>query len=509
MGQFIIAHDFGTTGNKATLYNSQGNLINSTFSGYKTLYPEINWAEQNPHDWWQAVCSSTKKILSESSINRDDIAVISFSGQMMGCLPLDKKGTPLRNSIIWADQRSLKQASHLEEKLGKEKVYSITGHRISPTYSGAKIMWVKDNQPDIYKNTYKFVHAKDFIVHKLTGKFVTDYSDASGMNLFDINKKEWSSEILETAGIDRTKLPEPHSSYDIVGEITSQAAEEVGLKAGTPVVIGGGDGAAATVGAGVIKEGDAYNYIGSSSWIALASKKPLMDPERKTFNWIHMDPELYIPCGTMQSAGASYNWLKNTLCLLEKELAVKMNLNPFQLMNLSVKKSKPAAGNLIFLPYLMGERSPHWNPDARAAFIGLTQKHNREDIIRSVMEGVTFNLKIICEIMDNFLDFHKIRVIGGGAKGQIWCQIMADIYDKDIVKPEILEEATSLGAAVAGGIGVGIFESFDTARKLNPDSEVISPVINNVKIYEKLYPVFQKAYYSLLKVYEDLSKLNQ
>jgi xylulokinase len=506
MSKYIIAHDFGTTGNKSTLYDEEGNLLHSGFSGYKTIYPHVNWAEQNPYDWWDAICVSTKDLLQKSKINKSDVAVISFSAQMMGCLPLNKKGEPLRNSIIWADQRSVGQALKLEQELGEEKIYNITGHKISPTYSLEKIMWLMDNEPDIYKNTFKFVHAKDYIVSRLTGKFVTDYSDASGMNLFDIIKKKWSPEILKVSKLDPAKLPEPHCSFDVIGGVSASVADEIGLKAGTPVVIGTGDGTAASVGAGVVSEGNAYNYIGSSSWIAMATKKPILDPKRETFNWVHVDPNMYMPCGTMQTAGASYEWLKDNICLIEQKAAEDLDISPFELMDISVENSVPTSNKLIFLPYLMGERSPHWNPNARGAFIGLSLKHKRKDIIRSVMEGVTYNLKMISEIFENVIDFSDIRVIGG-AGSPIWRKIMADIYNKNVLKPKILEEATSLGAAIVGGVGVGIFESIEVAEKLNPITEIQKPDPENVKKYESIYPIFKESYKSLVEIYDKLSSL--
>jgi len=509
MAKYILAHDLGTTGNKASIYNEQGKLLNSAFAEYKTYYPHANWAEQDPKDWWRAVTESTRELISKSKINKDEVAVISFSAQMMGCLPVDKEGKPLRRSIIWADQRSIKQARELSDSLGEEKVYKITGHRISPTYSVEKIMWLRDNEVENYNNTYKFLHAKDYIVSKLTGEFITDYSDASGMNLYNIREKQWSPEILEASRIDIDKLPTPHASFEVVGEVGSKVADEIGLTKGTPVVIGAGDGACASIGAGVVHEGNAYNYIGSSSWIALASKEPILDSKRQIVNWITMDPDMYMPCGTMQSAGASYNWAKENICHLEKKVAEYLEISPYKLMDLSIEKSNPTANNLIFLPYLMGERSPYWNPNAKGAFIGLTLKHNRNDILRSVMEGVTFNLKIISEIFENVIDFKEIRVIGGGAKSRIWRQIMADIYNKQILMPQILEEANSLGAAVAGGISVGIFESFDIVEELNPIIDVQMPDEDNVRKYERIYPIFKKAYHSLLDIYGMLAELDQ
>ena len=258
----------------------------------------------------------------------------------------------------------------------------------------------------------------------------------------------------------------------------------------------------------MVREGSAYNYIGSSSWIALAAKEPILDPEKRTFNWIHMDPELYVPCGTMQSAGASYSWLKETICHVERAAARDLDIDTYELMNLSVEDSPPGSRNLLYLPYLQGERSPHWNPKARGAFVGLTMRHKRKDIIRSVLEGVTFNLRIISEVFEQEIGFSKITAIGGGARGGAWRQILADIYDKGINIPEVTEEATSLGAAVAGGVGVGIFDSVTVASELNPVDKRCNPNPSTVKIYDELFPVFKKAYCSLLDVYDDLAALD-
>ncbi len=507
MAAYILAHDLGTTGNKATLYDDEGHLVASKFVGYKTDYPEVNLAEQDPFAWWNAVCESTQALIAESHVDVSAVKVVSFSGQMMGCLPVDKQGNPLRSSIIWADQRSVKQARHIEEKVGAERFYRITGHRISPTYSVEKMMWVKENQPHIYKETYKFLQAKDFIICRLVGKFVTDYSDATGTNLYDINQYKWSEEILAAAGIDADKLPEVYSSFHVAGEITPAAAEEVGLKPGTPVVIGGGDGACATAGAGIFREGSAYVYVGSSSWIASLSSKPFYDERQRTSSWLSFDHTKYKIAGTMQSAGGSYSWLRDTLCGQEVRAGEELGLSEYQLMDLQAKKSKVGSGGLLFLPYLMGERSPHWNPNARACFVGLTQKHTRADMIRSVLEGVALNLKIILDCFAHEVSISDIRVIGGGAQGAIWRQIMADVFNKRMLLPQFIHEATSLGAAIAGGIGVGIFKGFDEVEKLNPIREVVTPDAERVQVYAKLYPTFIKAYESLMEVFDELAEV--
>lgn len=285
MKQFILAHDLGTTGNKASLYDAEGNLLGSSISSYEVMFEQPLWAEQNPDHWWQAICYSTKDLLQQTKIHKNDIACITFSGQMMGCVPLGKDAKPLRNALIWADQRSGAQENHLASHIDREQVYRITGHRLSASYSLCKMLWLKEHQPGIYQNTYKFVHAKDAMVAKLTGNFVTDPSDASGMNLYDLEQGIWSEEIIQAAQLDKSKLPDIKPSTAVVGEVLASIADEVGLAARTPVVIGGGDGCCAATGAGVIQEGRAYNYIGSSSWIALATQKPVYDPTMRTFTW--------------------------------------------------------------------------------------------------------------------------------------------------------------------------------------------------------------------------------
>ena len=507
-GQFILAHDLGTTGNKASLYDQGGKVKASSFYGYKTEYAHLTWAEQNPEDWWKAVCVSTQELLSTARVAPEEIACIVFSGQMMGCVAVDRQARPLRNAIIWADQRSQAEGQLLIDRIGMEKVYRITGHRASASYSGAKILWVRNHQLEVFKHTFKFIHAKDFIVARLTGKFVTDISDASGMNLLDLERGDWSSQILDAIGLDRKLLPELHASTDVVGEVLPEIAGQASLASGTPVVIGGGDGLCAAVGAGVVREGSAFNYIGSSSWIATATKQPVYDPALRTYTWAHMVPGMFSPNGTMQAAGGSYQWLRDVFCQQEQETAVKLKLSPYELMNLQAEQSPPGAKGLLFLPYLLGERSPRWNPKARAAFVGLTVQHSRPDIIRATLEGITFNLRVILEALEGQgVQIEAIRAIGGGARGRVWRQIMADIYNKPILRPALLEEATSLGAALAGGIGVGLFKDFSVAEELTPIVDTTYPNLSNKPVYDKLYDIFNHAYQAFVPLYEELAKV--
>jgi xylulokinase len=507
-GAFILAHDLGTTGNKASLYDRSGSLLASAFYAYDTEFPKVNWVEQNPEDWWQAVCISTQQLLSTARVTPGDVACIAFSGQMMGCVAVDSRARPLRNALIWADMRAVAEAQTIIDGVGMERTYAITGHRPSSSYSGAKILWIRNHEPHIFRQAHKFLHAKDFIVARLTGNFVTDYSDASGMNLYDLRACDWSDEILDAVNLSRAQLPELHGSADVVGEVTPQAAAEVGLAAGTPVVIGGGDGCCAATGAGVVREGSAYNYIGSSSWIALATKEPIADPTMRTFTWAHLVPGMFSPCGTMQAAGGSYQWLRDNLCLPEKNAAAGLNLSPYELMNLQAEASPPGANGLLFLPYLLGERSPRWNPNARGGFIGLTMKHTRADMIRAVLEGITLNLRVILEAFrERSAEVEAMRVIGGGARGRLWRQIMADVYGVPVLRPALLEEATSMGAAIAGGIGVGIFSGFDVAEKLVSIVDVTRPRPDLQPLYDRLYASFNRAYDVLEPLFDDLARI--
>jgi len=427
---------------------------------------------------------------------------------MMGCLLVDKDGKPLRNMISWADSRAQRQEARMIEQAGMERGYQITGHRLSASYSAAKLLWVKENEPEIYRKADKMIHAKDYIISCLTGNLLSDYSDASGTNLLDIVKKSWSEELLEAFSLRRDLLPELHPSTDIAGKVTAGAARGCGLKEGTPVVIGGGDGSCACVGAGVVEEGKAYNVIGTSSWISSASRKPYFDEKMRTFNWVHLDQELYTPCGTMQAAGLSYQWYKNTLCQEEIDMAKGQNRNVYTIIDEDAASSRPGAGGVIYLPYLIGERSPQWNLNARGAFIGLHAATKKSEMSRAVLEGVGYNLRIILEAFTSTQQLDRIIMIGGGAKGRTWLQILADIWQKPLAVPAYIEEATSMGAAICGGVGIGLYKNFQECAGFNHIVDEIQPNSANKPVYDKLFPIFQQAYEGLIPAYDMLAQYN-
>ncbi len=500
---FILAHDLGTTGNKASLFDATGSAVAATFSSYATAYPHPNWAEQDPADWWRAVRDSTLELLATADLPPAEIAVISFSGMMNGMLPVDVEGTPLRPAIIWADLRATAEADTLAERCGFEEVYRRTGHRPGASYTAAKMLWLRSHQPDLYARTFRVLQAKDYVAHRLSGAFATDYSDASSTNLFDLEQRDWAVDIIEAVDLDPEKLPPALPSSTVIGQVTREAAAETGLLAGTPVVIGGGDGACATVGAGSVKPGDAYNYVGSSSWIAVTSEQPLHDPQMRTFTFAHLDPALYFPTGTMQCAGGSFDWLER---LLRDEGSDKL----YDELGTAAAMVKPGANGLLFLPYLIGERSPHWNPLARGAFVGLTMTHGRPEMARAVMEGVALNLRMILDAFQGQgAGIEAMRLIGGGARSPLWRQILADAYGLAILRPELLAEATSLGAAIAGGIGVGLFTDYSIAHEFVQVEPGEQPDPGRSQQYARLLELFQRTYALLEPVFEDLAGIEQ
>lgn len=497
MEQLLIAHDLGTSGDKATLFSVNGKLIKSVTCTYETNFFNGNWAEQNPEDWWKAVCKANHLLLE--NVDKTLVAAVAFSGQMMGCVLVDQNGDVLRKAIIWADQRSEKQAEFLKSKIEEQRFYRITGHKISPSYSLEKLMWVREHEPEIFEKTYKLLQPKDYIIYKMTGSFVTDYSDASGTNCFDINSFQWSEEILKYAGIPASMMPEACNSTDVAGVIPEYLSEECGLAVGTKIVIGGGDGVCAAVGAGAVRENIAYNYLGSSAWIAYASRQPVYDEQMRTYNWVHLVPGYYTPNGTMQAAGNSYEFIKNMLY-------GKQTKDVYRKMDKAIKKSRLGANGLLYLPYILGERSPRWNADARGAFVGLKMEHTQGDMLRAGLEGIIMNLCIILDIFKLHGDIQSINVIGGMANGKYVPALLADIYGIPVNCLKALNEATSMGAAVTAGVGCGIFSDFDAVHKFIEIDYTQPCDLENHRKYQEVKEAFDECYSALLPVYKKIKK---
>lgn len=495
--KFILAHDLGTSGNKASLYSTDGELIASAVCSYDTLYSNGTWAEQNPNDWWDAVCSSTKTIMAGK--DPKSVAGVVFSGQSMGCLCLDKNGVPLTNSIIWQDSRATKEAALLTEKIGGlAEGCRITGQQLSANYTIEKLMWIKEHQPDIYKNTHVVLPAKDYITYKMTGNFVTDQTDIAFTQAYDMLKKELSAELLDASGIDGDKFPKILPSTAIAGEVTSQAAAELGLASGTPVIAGAGDGPCAALGAGAVEAGDAYACVGTSTWLAYVIDEYTYDPYGRLQLQPLAEEGKYVLAGTMQAGGLSYHWAR------------KQFFNqpvPYDEINRMIEQSPAGANGVLYLPYLMGERSPWWNTKARGAFVGLSGHHNKGDLLRAVLEGVAMNMKLIYNDISKFRPFgQEMNIIGGGAKGAVWRQIFADIFGMTIHRPQTVEEATSFGAVIIAVVGLGLYPSFQEAKNLIKIEETNAPNMKNYKIYEDLMKVFEDTYHALEPINDRIAR---
>ena len=486
----IIAHDLGTTGNKASLHSDDGKMLQHCTISYPAHFASGGVAEQNPMDWWNAVGGASKKLLQMANVSADQITGIGISGQMMGAIFLDENFNPTRDAIIWADFRAQKQSDLLIEKIGLEKAYKKLGHRLNPTYSISKVMWVRDNQPDIWAKTKHICIAKDFVNQKLTGRFVTEPSDASSTNCFDQIKLIWDTEILNAANIPISYFPEIVSSTTVIGGLTKDAADHVGLNAGTPVVAGGGDGPMAALGAGIIESSDgAYVCMGSSSWVAVSTDKPLHDSKMRSMTWNHIVPNKFSPTATMQAGGASLQWMVEDLLPASEKDRYKILLD-------EAGKVNSSDDGLFFLPHILGERSPYWNPSAAGAFIGLGRHHDRSYLVRAVLEGVAFNLlTCIQAFTDNGVPIKQVDVIGGGAESALWLQIFADIWGVKVRSRSIVEDANSLGAAVTTLVALGKGE-FSMVKELSTITAEFNPTSQSQK-YQKQHKIFLDGYYKL------------
>lgn len=485
----IIAHDLGTTGNKASLHTDDGRLIASVTTVYPTHFASGGVAEQDPAHWWKAVCQATIDLLEKTQTGSELVSAIGFSGQMMGAVLLDGSGEPVRPALIWADTRSSAQCRILQDRIGIEHGYQLTGHRLNPTYSLSKVMWVRDNEPDAYARTRHVCLAKDYIVHRLTGRLVTDPSDASSTNAYDQPRGRWSKELLDAAGVEAKLFPEIVPSTTVVGTVQASVAAECGLLAGTPVVIGGGDGPLAAVGAGIVgPESGAYVYLGSSSWVSVATEAPIHDVGMRTMTFDHVVPGRYVPTATMVAGGGSLHWVSGLLAKADDGERFRRLLD-------HAAQSQACDDGLFFLPHLLGERSPYWNPAAKGVLLGLSQHHGQGAVVRAVLEGVAFNL-LTC--IDAFratgATIDRVQAIGGGAASDLWLQIIADTWGVEVLRRSIVEEANSLGAAVTAGVGIGSIDSFDRAGTLSEVTGSFQPDTTRTSYLRGRHDQFLDAY---------------
>jgi len=504
----LMGIDIGTTGCRSILFGLKGQIVGSSYMEYPVKTPYPGWAEQDPNQWWKATLSNLKKVLEKSKVDPGKIAVISVTGHQPSPVFLNKEGDPLYKSILWMDRRTFSQCKLLRETVGEDELYSKTGLRIDPIYSLSKIMWIKENLPQILKKTYKILQPKDFIVFKLTGKIFTDYASASATQLLDVRKLEWSPELLKIAGLSVDKLPTLSLSTSIAGNLLGRVASEVGLKEGIPVVVGAGDTTISAVGTGVVRAGCTCVNIGTSSDVMTCVNEPILDPKKRIGYYPHAVPGKYVTIAGANTSGMSLRWFRDEFCILEKESSTGLGIDPYDLMNLEAQKSKPGCEGLIFLPYLLGERSPIFDPLAKGCFFGLTLRHQKSDFIRSIMEGVGYSVKHRIDAEEEIgIPVSNIIIAGGGAKSSFWRQIVADITGKK-VKLLAVSEATCLGAAIVGGVGVKIYSTVeDMCDKVLSIVEEHEPIQDNHFVYQSLFNIYKTLYSKNRELFEKIHQI--
>jgi len=504
VAEYILAYDIGTTGTKALVLSSRGRLIATGARQYETLYPRPGWAEQAPEAWWKAVVQSTTHVVEKVPGIKKQLVAVGVSGQMLGCLPVDRNGVPLRNAVIHSDTRAISQWQRLSDELGAQTIYSVTGNRIAAQSTLCKIAWLRQNEKAVYRKTFKFLQSKDYITSKLTGDLGrTDYSDASHSVMFDVGKREWSVDLLGAAGIHPGKLPDVHPSATIAGYMSQSSARKLKLPSGIPVVVGGGDGACASVGAGAVAPGQAYTYLGGTGWIALTLARPFIDKKMRVFNIIGLDPETCGVFGTVQCAGSAHQWVANLL-----------NVRSYPRLEKMIREAPIGSQGLLFLPYLMGERSPIWDPYARGLYFGLSLAHGSSDLARATLEGVCFALKSVLEVLQEATPIGEMTLIGGGTKSRVWTEMLAAVYGTKLLLPRMPGEATCYGAAIAAGVGVGLFPDYAAGAKsmsriqqeCPPDTVARKRYQTLFRFWKSLYPTLKSSYYDLHNILREGSQ---
>ncbi|MBS3787888.1 xylulokinase [Candidatus Bipolaricaulota bacterium] len=506
----MLGLDLGTTGVKALAINNQGEVLASHTEEYKLHHPQQGWSEQSADDWWEATVKAIKKILKKESVEGKNINGLAFSGQMHGSVFLDDEGEVIRNPILWNDTRTTKQCRKIEDKIGKERLLELVGNPALEGFTAPKVLWLRENEPENYEKLDTLLLPKDYIVYRLTGRRVTENSDAAGTILYDVENQEWSKEVCESLGIDRNLLPEVLDSVDVVDSIKDELAEEVGLPKDTPVVAGGADNACSAVGNGITEEGLFLASIGSSGVVLAHSDHMEIDFGARVHSFNHSVPDKWYLMGVMLNAGLSYRWFRDTFSSLEVQTGEFTNRDPYELLNSEAAQAPPGSGGLIYLPYLNGERTPHKDANARGTFFGFSGTHEKRHFVRSVLEGVTFGLRDSFELIkDMGVEPKQIRATGGGAKSALWRGIQADIFGQEVVTTAV-DEGPAYGAALLAGTGSGVFESVENAvDECVETNSIQSPRPENERIYEDLYPVYRSLYTSLAEDYEKLAEFRR
>jgi len=505
---YLMGIDVGTTGAKVLLVDVEGNIVSRASEEYPLHTPRPGWAEQDPADWWRATAQAIRQAVSAAGVNPADIKGLGLSGQMHGSVFLDSAHRVIRPAVLWCDQRTAAQCQWITERVGEKVVVQETCNPVLTGFTAPKIAWLQQEEPENWKKTKKVLLPKDYIRFLLTDEFATEVSDASGMSLLNVPKRKWSAPML--AGLDLTEemLPRVYESWEPSARISKEAAEQTGLKAGTPVVGGGGDQAAGAVGNGIVEPGVISVTTGTSGVVFAYMDKPICDAQLRTHTFCHAVPMKWHVMGVMLSAGGSLRWYRDALAAEEKSLAASHGVDPYEVITEEAKKVPVGAEGLIFLPYLTGERTPYPDPNARGAFVGLHLRHGKPHLARAIMEGVAFGLRDSLEILREMgLPIHQVRASGGGARSLLWRQIQADVFGCELVTINI-DEGPAFGVALLAGVGAGLYPSVQEA--CHAAIRVVSttePNPENSATYARLYAVYRSLYPALKPKFDKLAQI--
>lgn len=499
--QLLLGIDLSTTGAKALIIDNSGKVVSTATTPLSLSTPHPLWSEQTPDDWWQATRTSIKRALADANAPPSAVKAIGLTGQMHGLVLLDQDGAVLRPAILWNDQRCGAECDEIRARVGRERLIQITGNDALTGFTAPKILWVEKHEPAVHQRIRHILLPKDYIRYKLTGRFAMDKADGSGTILFDLQQRDWSPEIINALNISANWLPETFEGNQVTGEVNSEAAELTGLAKGTPVVAGGGDQSAQAVGVGAVRPGIIAVTLGTSGVVFASTESALIEPEGRLHAFCHAVPGRWHLMGVMLSAAGSLQWYRDALA----------PETPFQDLVEEASDISPGSEGLVFLPYLSGERTPYPDPLARGTWVGLTLRHKRAHLTRSVLEGVAFGLKDIFSLMDHvgLRAVEQVRISGGGAKSNLWRQILADTLGVELVTVNSTEGA-AYGAALLAGVSHNVWPSVDAACEETIElTDHVSPNIKTVEQYRLVYPQYQKLYPALKSAFHDLAAIDE
>ncbi len=507
---YWLGLDIGTTGSRAVIINESGAVCAAASADHAAMAQhQPRWAEQEPEDWWRAAQEAIRAALALGKIDGRDIAGVGLSGQMHGIVLLDSEYQVIRPSIIWCDQRSQAQADWFTDRIGARRLKEITCNPALTGFSVPKLLWVRDNEPDNYRRMRMLLLPKDYIRFRLTGRFATEVSDASGTLLLDVPNRRWSEEILAALGLSLERLPEVAESDAPTTRISDSAALATGLRQDTPVAGGGGDQAAGGVGNGIVEPGIVSSTIGSSGVLFAHTDAPHLDPKGRVHTFCHAVPGKWHVMAVTQGAGLSFRWFRDNFAAAEIAEAARTGRDPYELLTAEAAAAPPGSEGLLYLPYLMGERTPHLDPLARGVFFGLTARHTRAHVIRAILEGVAYSLRDGLEIFRQMgVPSEQVRASGGGGRSPLWRQIQADVFNREMVTINATE-GSAYGAALLAAAGTGGFPSVEQAcRSCISVTDRCEPDSHRARLYEEYYAIYRDLYGRLRDSYRAVAAVN-